>query len=282
MDPVVRAVVDEQWSKLDLDDPEGRVRDAIASFPLDAVLAAIATFEAKKTKNTLPPDVDARYLLGIVRNISQTDEGQAITEALLRIRLEARDRMLAQLVSAREALLASSSDSDSLIRAAIDRAMGARRNLDRLFWLELAARLIADREPPLHAALVRNASRRIHSFFAVPYWDRLTAARFLAERVIPLAYIPPNPKPFGARAGPGKRGRCRKTTERSAERRALGNYSERSSAGIGRAPAPIGRARPLHGPAFLANLAGELSFLKSSLKLAGVRLSVDCLTPHTG
>jgi hypothetical protein len=187
IDPVVRAVVDEQWSKLDLDDPEGRVRDAIAGFPLDAVLAAIATFEGKKTKNTLPPNVDARYLLGIVRNISQTDEGQAITEALLRIRLEARDKMLAQLVSAREALLASISEPDALLRAAIDRAMGAHRNLDRLFWLELAARLIADRESSLHSALVRNASRRILSFFAVPYWDRLTAVRFLAERVIPLA-----------------------------------------------------------------------------------------------
>ena len=159
-DPVVRAVVDEQWKKLDLDDPDGRVRDAIAGFPLDAVLAAIATFEGKKAKGTLPPGVDARYLLGIVRNISQTDEGQAITEALLRIRLEARDTMLASLIADRETLCESVSDFDSRLRAIIDRAMGAHRSLDRLFWLDAAPRSSQSRTPnitpsmygPPHAA----------------------------------------------------------------------------------------------------------------------------------
>ncbi|MCP3958161.1 MAG: transposase family protein [bacterium] len=187
MDPAVRAVVDEQWSKLDLDDPDGRVRDAIAGFPLDAVLAAIATFEAKKTKGTLPPSVDARYLLGIVRNISQTDEGQAITEALLRIRLEARDSMLARLAAARDTMLASTKDTDSRIRAAIAHAMEAHRNLDRLFWLQLAANLITEQNDSPHLDLVRSASRRIHACFAVPYWDRLAAVRFLAEQVVSLA-----------------------------------------------------------------------------------------------
>jgi hypothetical protein len=162
-------VIDEQWSKLKLDDPDGRVRDVIAGFPLDAVLAAIATFEGKRIACTLPPGVDARYLLGIVRNISQTNEGQAITEELLRIRLEARDTMLDRLVAARQALLASTSDVDSLLRATIDRAMGAHRNLDRLFWLESAASLILEQDDDRHADLVRAASRRIHAYFAVSY-----------------------------------------------------------------------------------------------------------------
>jgi hypothetical protein len=99
-DPSVRAVIDDQWSRLDLDDPGGRVRDAISTFPLDAVLAAIATFEGKRHSATLPPGVDARYFLGIVRNITHKDEGQAIAEALVRIRLEARDVMLARLIEA--------------------------------------------------------------------------------------------------------------------------------------------------------------------------------------
>ena len=41
-------------------------------------------------KGTLPPGVDGRYLLGIVRNIEQQDEGLEITSALLRARAEAR------------------------------------------------------------------------------------------------------------------------------------------------------------------------------------------------
>ena len=186
-DPTVRAVVDEQWSRLDLDDPEGRVRDAISTYHLDTVLAAIATYEGKRNSGNLPPGVDARYLFGIVRNISQTDEGQAITEALLRIRVEARDVMLSRLFEARDALLASTTNPDSLLRAAINNSMGAHRNLDRLFWLELAAKLIIERDAAHHADLVRSASRRIHACFAVPYWERLAAVRFLAKRVVSLA-----------------------------------------------------------------------------------------------
>ncbi|MBW2464300.1 MAG: hypothetical protein JRH11_21805 [Deltaproteobacteria bacterium] len=186
-DPTVRAVVDQQWDRLGLDDPEGRVRDAISSFPLDAVLAAIGTFEGKREVGTLPPGVDARYLYGIVRNITEQDEGQHITEALLRVRLEARDVMLARLVEARDALLASTTEPDTLLRVVLDRAMGAHRRLDRLFWLDVAADLIRDREQAHHPDLVRSASRRIHASFVVPYRDRLAAVRFLAEQVVSLA-----------------------------------------------------------------------------------------------
>ena len=60
-------------------------------------------FVAKGRVCTLPPGVDARYLLGIVRNLSDEREGIAIAEELLRARLDARDRMLAPLVHARDA-----------------------------------------------------------------------------------------------------------------------------------------------------------------------------------
>lgn len=49
----------------------------------------------------------------------------------------------------------------------------------------LAAELIRDRRPEEHADLLRTSSRRIHATFAVPYWDRLDAVRFLAEQVAP-------------------------------------------------------------------------------------------------
>ncbi len=186
-DPAVRAVVDEQWERLGLDDPKGRVRDAISAYPLDAVLAAIATFEGKGEAGTLPKGVDARYLYGIVRNITSQDEGQAITRALLRLRLEARDVMLARLAEAREVMLASSWEPEVLLRSAIDRAMGAYRRLDRLFWLDVAKDLIFEHDAAHHADLVRGASLRIHACFSVSYRERLAAVRFLAEQVLCLA-----------------------------------------------------------------------------------------------
>jgi hypothetical protein len=186
-DPTVRAVVDDQWNRLGLDDPEGRVRAAISSFPLDAVLAAIATIEGKREAGTLPPGVDARYLYGIVRNITDKDEGQHITAALLRVRIEARDVMLNRLVDARDELSSSGAEPSEILRATLDRAMSADRRLDQLFWLDLAANLIRDHDAANHTDLVRSASRRIHAAFAVPYWDRLAAVRFLAQQVVSLA-----------------------------------------------------------------------------------------------
>lgn len=103
LDPVVRALLDDAFARLGLDDPTGHVRDAIAGYPLDAVLAGLATFDGKRAAGTLPPEVGPRYLLGIVRNIAQQDEGLAIADALWRTRLDARDRALLALDAQRRA-----------------------------------------------------------------------------------------------------------------------------------------------------------------------------------
>jgi hypothetical protein len=44
----------------------------------------------KRTAGTLPDGVDARYLLGIVRNVHHRHEAEPITEALIRERLSHR------------------------------------------------------------------------------------------------------------------------------------------------------------------------------------------------
>ena len=56
--------------------PEGHIRDAIACYPRDA----IAIFSGKRTAGTIPDGVDARYLLGIVRNLHHRHESEPITE----------------------------------------------------------------------------------------------------------------------------------------------------------------------------------------------------------
>jgi hypothetical protein len=185
-DPVVIATLDRAFERLGLDDPKGHVRAAIARYPLDHILAGIAVYEGKRKASTLPQDVDARYLLGIIRNVSNKDEGLIITEELIRLRLEARDLMLAHLVQAREQLRATTTDPDELLRSTIKCAMDARRSLDRIFWIDSAAELIAARPETEQTELLRMASRRIHSYFAVPYRERLEAVRLLARKVITL------------------------------------------------------------------------------------------------
>lgn len=185
-DPAVRAVLDEAFARLGLEDPQGNIRAAIARYPLDHVVNGIATFEGKRRAGTLPEGVDARYLLGIVRNISQQDEGLRITEALLAARLEARDLLLEPLHRELASLQSLLSNAPDRIKAYLDRATTADRQIDRLFWLTAVVDSINAQAAQKHKALLQHASRRIHATFAMPYKERLAAVRFVASRVTPL------------------------------------------------------------------------------------------------
>lgn len=186
-DPLVRDILDRAFARLGLLDPKGNIRAAIARYPRDHVLSGLATFEGRHRAGSLPEGVDARYLLGIVKNIAQQDEGLHITEALLRLRLDAQDQMLAALRQNRDALLNLNADPIDAIKAMTDHAFKADRQIDRLFWLGAVADLIRRQHHTRHSALLRFASRRIHASFAVPYRDRQEAVRFICSRVIPLA-----------------------------------------------------------------------------------------------
>ncbi|MBA2321973.1 MAG: hypothetical protein H0V89_12560, partial [Deltaproteobacteria bacterium] len=164
LDPVVRALLDETLVRLGLDDPNGRVRDAIARYPHDAVLAAIAVFEGKRTAGTLPAGAGARYLLGIAHKITEKHEGLAIADALLRARLAARDRALVLLDAER---LAVPGDPGERLRAFVDLALATDGPLHRAFWLRATSDVILGELPDQHATLFRIASRRIHGTFRV-------------------------------------------------------------------------------------------------------------------
>ncbi len=186
-DPVKRSLLDEAFTRLALSDPEGNIRAAIARYPLDHILGGIATFAGKRQAGTLPDGADARYLLGIVRNISQKDEGLRITEALLRARLEARDRLLLPLRKSLDTLMQNISDPMQRLKTLADLALGAGRLVDRLFWLDALADHIRRQPDSRHSALLRFVSQRIHAAFAVDQRDRQAAVRFLCTEVIPLA-----------------------------------------------------------------------------------------------
>lgn len=186
-DPHVRKALADAFARLGFDDPDGELLNAIARYALDAVVDGIAIVEGKRRAGTLPADVDARYLLGVVRNITEEREGWEIALALWEERTRAHDRALDAAERARAALDEDVDDSELRVAAYVDRGLATSRRLDRFFWLTATADVILDEDPAEHHALFRLAARRIHATRAVPHPDRLAATRFLAARIVPVA-----------------------------------------------------------------------------------------------
>lgn len=187
LDPVTREMLDRVFERLHLLDPDGNIRDAIAGFPLDSVLAGIAIFEAKIRRGTLPEGADGRYLLGIVRRIADEDEGIAFAEKLWQARRDASDLVLMRLDEQRELMEEEAPDPMDLVRRFVDLALSTKRQLDRAFWLRSVADTIGEEPPEHHRSMFLVAARRIHSTHRVPKEQRNAATRRLAAMVMPIA-----------------------------------------------------------------------------------------------
>lgn len=180
-DPIVCAILDRELERLALADPDGNTKRAIARYPLDAVLPGLAIFEGKRDAHTLPDGAGARYLLGIVRNVSQRREDRAMTDALIRLRVHARDAALAQLDSERRQLLADVALPTDRIKQLLCCALDADRDLDYRFWLHAVADVIADQPAADQTLLFQRAAVRIRAAYRVPHDRRQDAICFLAE-----------------------------------------------------------------------------------------------------
>jgi hypothetical protein len=185
--PDVRAFLDAAFERLALSDPERHVRLAISRYPFDPIIAGVAIFETKQRKGSLPDGVDARYLLGIVRNVHEQREGELVAEALLRLRRQARDIALERLTRERDALYAAAHLESDALPLLIDRALLDERALDRAFWLEALASFVGDARPDERDARYRDAARTIHATFRADPRRRQHAVSVLAERLVPLA-----------------------------------------------------------------------------------------------
>jgi hypothetical protein len=185
-DPLVRRTLDEAFSRLHLDDPEGNIHNAIAGHPLDAVIEGIAIFEGRRRAATLPDGADARYLLGIVRNLASETEGMAVAERLWDLRRQARDRVFAPLLADHDVIAREHVDHDQRLRALVDRGLAVDRGLDRFFWLMCAVDIVRAQPDDEHRSLFRIAARRIHGTHRVPLRDRHRATRFLAAKLLLL------------------------------------------------------------------------------------------------
>jgi hypothetical protein len=185
--PQVRALLDAQFDRLGLVDPERNVRLAIARYSLDAIVDGLAIFEGKRRTKTLPDGADARYLLGIVRNVQTQREGECIAETLLSLRLAVRDQTLAALAAQRDLVCNFAHGSADVIAECVDRALANERSLDRNFWLGALVDEIRVRSTDLGCReLYLSAARRIYATFRVSPRERQDALRFLADRLVPL------------------------------------------------------------------------------------------------
>lgn len=185
-DPEVRAYLDAAFARLALLDPERSIRIAIARHPLDAILDGVAIFDAKRAAGTIDLDTDARYLLGIVQNISAQNEGMRICVAMLRERMAMRDRMLASLQAERERIEHIVPAAADRIKAFASRACEIDAVLDRRFWLLVIIDTIRAQPRCDHADLTEDLARRIHATFRITRRERADAVRFVVDRVVPL------------------------------------------------------------------------------------------------
>ena len=129
--------------------------------------------------------VDNRsYLPGIVRNLNHIHEADAITQALLRERIEARDLFLAPLLRDRDAVLADV-DLDARLHAFTRRLVEAEREIDRHFWIDALA-LVAPCDDDARHEFARRSARRIHACFRLDPPERHRLVRMLLRRIMPV------------------------------------------------------------------------------------------------
>lgn len=181
--PEVIAYLDDVFARLALLDPERHLRIAIAGYPKTAIASGVAIFEAKRRAGTLPDGVDARYLLGIVKNITAKNEGELIAQALWDERMRARDFFLAPLRAERDKMRAEK-EPEYLVGACADHALATDTIFERTFWLETIVAVIQEQPEDAHESLFRVAARYLEGVFDVPPAERHDAVRFVAERVL--------------------------------------------------------------------------------------------------
>ena len=162
------------------------LRTAIARYPLARIVEGIAIFDGKLRAATLPDGVDARYLLGIVRNLAHEHEGYAIAERLWELRRDARDLVFGPLHAAKDVLQRQQLDVDERLRSFVDRGLATDRGIERFFWLTCAVDIIRAEPLATQHDRFRLAARRIHGTHRVTHTERLRATRFLAAKILPL------------------------------------------------------------------------------------------------
>jgi hypothetical protein len=166
-------------------DLRSSIPNAIFGYPKTAIVDGVGIFDTKRRAETLPDGVDARYLLGIVKNVTAKTEGEILAETLWDERVRARDMFLAPLRAERDALRAGNTPED-IVKTSADRALATTSNLERTLWLETIVDVIREQADDARRPLFLIAARRIEAAFGATPAVRHDAVRFVADRVLPV------------------------------------------------------------------------------------------------
>ncbi|MBX7112634.1 MAG: hypothetical protein K1X87_12420 [Dehalococcoidia bacterium] len=183
-DPVARAALDGFFDERRWADPNAHLRDAIAGYGLDIVLAALATWRAKDEHGHLPEGASPRYLLGITRQLQCRRELTAMADDLWRRRVDAGDLIAARLDTERSALQGT---VEVRLDAALNRLVTAPSLLARIAWTTTVADFIRTADPPGRRRLYDRAVAAIVAAYALDRSRRAALLHAIAERVLPLA-----------------------------------------------------------------------------------------------
>jgi hypothetical protein len=184
--PDVIALLNAYFERFGLSDPEHHFRIVIAGYSKSAIVDALAIFGAKRDANTLPDGADARYLLGIVKNVAAKTEGEYLAEYLYEFRMDAQKRFLAPLREEREALR-QEPDVARVLSTCVDNALDTPSNLERSFWLDVIVETLRElSDDDERKRRFRYAAQRIEATFAVTPRERHDAVRYVADRLVPL------------------------------------------------------------------------------------------------
>lgn len=183
--PEVLAFLDDEFACLRLLDPERHIRIAIAGYPSDAIVDGLGIFDSKRRANTLPDGADARYLLGIVKNVATQAELEIFAETIYRRRIEARDRFLAPLRAQREELR-KEPDVGKVLMECVVQGMATGSNLERTFWLDVAVETLRALPDAERDERFVHTAQLIVASVAVPPRARQDAVRFVADRLVPV------------------------------------------------------------------------------------------------
>jgi len=183
--PEVLALLDDYFERLGLPDPERHFRVVIAGYPTNAIADGLLIFESKRRASTLPDGADARYLLGIVKNVAAKTEGEILAELLYDGRMEIRDRLLAPLRAARESLR-SEADPNRVLATCVEKAMATPSQMERHFWLDVITETLREQPDAERKQRHLYAARLIEATYAVPPRERHDAVRYVADRLIPV------------------------------------------------------------------------------------------------
>jgi transposase InsO family protein len=183
LDPVVNKLIREAFERLELLDPGDHFLLAIARYPRDVVIEALAIYGSKKKTGSLPDGVDARYLLGIARNIADERELWATSRELWQLRVRARDEMSRLLEIDGQELEYRFPKPEDFARQAIKLAAASELFFVSDFWVKSAVARVKN-ETNIEA-IYQNLARELSRNFSVNKTARATVLRLLAEKLLP-------------------------------------------------------------------------------------------------